>query len=473
MLGRQQKPAENLEEFFRIKTNKMATDKEDAQIRILKRIQSEEVNKKWEGFAPDIKWKRGTISDVMILQELESVREENKTMQKQMSDLKREQSELVNLVRQMKDALDKKQGQNITKRETGEEKNQTNKGGKQKTQTRTANDWNGGKGGPKKPKHTGDPLPGSQEYAESKNDTDTNSNEEHWEERKIRRVKTVLNADGTDIEKIPYEIPRSKYKVRKIPDIERKRLKEKDEEEKSREVIFCGIPSPSSYVKDTPYETARQVMNACDELKTRYLRNHYGINVKTTDIAFAQRQLGHINKKFTTITARFRKKETAEKIIGAARFLNILNKRGTAKYGKYREPVDHVNEKDEVVKPPPEVVERYKERPGTFMKISRTLEQQASDRAARNHRETKAYKDREKVKVFQKEQRIAQIHFEALEIPEEETSSEEHDAEQYGIIPEPPEENDLSFNTAPEEDLTPDEKKETTGTGKSQTNKLK
>ena len=398
----------------------MATnsDKEDAQIRILKTIQSEEVNKKWEGFAPDIKWKRGTISDVMILQELESVREENKTMQKQMSDLKREQSELVNLVRQMKDVLDKKQDQNITKRETGEENNQTNKGGKQKTQTRTANDWNGGKGGLKKPKHTGDPLPGSQ-------------------------------------------------------DIERKRLKEKDEEEKSREVIFCGIPSPSSYVKDTPYETARQVMNACDELKTRYLRNHYGINVKTTDIAFAQRQLGHINKKFTTITARFRKKETAEKIIGAARFLNILNKRGTAKYGKYREPFDHVNEKDEVIKPPPEVVERYKERPGTFMKISRTLEQQASDRAARNHRETEAYKDREKVKVFQKEQRIAQIHFEALEIPEEETSSEEHDAEQYGIIPEPPEENDLSFNTAPEEDLTPDEKKETTGTGKSQTNKLK
>ena len=117
--------------------------------------------------------------------------------------------------------------------------------------------------------------------------------------------------------------------------------------------------------------------------------------------------------------------------------------------------------------------ERFKERPGTFMKVSRTLEQQASDRAARNYRDTKAYNDRVKVKEFFKEQRIAQIHFEALEIPEEDTSSEEHDAEQYGIIPEPPEENDLNFNTAPEDDQTPEEKKETTGAGKSQTNKIK
>ena len=444
-----------------------SSEKEDAQIRILKIIQSEEVNKKWEGkaFAPDLKWKRSTISDVMILQELENVREENKTMLKQVNDLKKEQSELISLVRQMKeDILDKKQGQNNIGKETNEEPKQVNKGGKQRPQTRKANDWNGGKGGPKKPKNTGDPPPGSHEYAESKNGADANSNEEYWEEKKIKRVRTVLNAEGTDVEKIPYEIPRSKYKTRKIPDIERKGLKAKDEEEKSREVVFCGIPSPSSYVKDTPYETARQVMNACDELKTRYLGNHYGINVKTTDIDFAQRQLGHINKKFTPITARYRKKETAEKIIGAARFLNILNKRGTAKFGKYREPVEYVNEKDEVVKPPPEVVERYKERPGTFMKISRTLEQQASDRAARNHRETKAYKDREKVKEFHKEQRIAQIHFEALEIPEEKNSEEEHDAAQYGIIPEPPEVNDLSFNTANDDDLTPDEKKEAEAT---------
>ena len=332
------------------------------------------------------------------------------------------------------------------------------------------------------------PPPGSHEYAESKNGADANDSEGRWEEKKIKRMKTVLNAEGTDAEKIPYEIPRSKYKSKKIPEIERKRLKAKDEEEKSREVVFCGIPSPPSYVKDTPYETARLVMNACDELKTRYLGNHYGINVKTSDIAFAQRQLGHINKKITPITARFRKKETAEKIIGAAKFRNILNKRGTTKFGKYREPVDYVNEKEEVIKPPPEVVERYKERPGTFMKVSRTLEQQSSDRAARNHRESKAYKDRQKVKEFHKEQRIAQIHFEALEIPKEENSEEEHDAEQYGVIPEPPVVNELSFNTANDDDLTPDEKKvaeatklkreaedkkETANTGKSQTNKVK
>ena len=386
------------------------------------------------------------------------------------------------------DILDKKQGQNNIGKETNEEPNQVNKGGKQRPQTRKANDWNGGKGGPKKPKNTGDPPPGSREYADSKNNADASNGEGSREENKIKRVKTVLNAEGTDVEKVPYEIPRSKYKPKKIPEIERKRLKAKDEEEKSREVVFCGIPSPSSYVKDTPYETAKQIYNACDELKTKYLGNHYGINVKTTDIAFAQRQIGHINKKFTPITARFRKKETAEKIIAAAKFLNILNKRGTAKYGKYREPEEYTNEKDEIIKPPPEVVERYKERPGTFMKVSRTLEQQASDRAARNYRDTKAYKDRVKVKEFFKEQRIAQVHFEALEIPEEETSSEEHNAEQYGIIPEPPEVNDLSFNTANDDDLTPDEKKEaeatkqrreaeekkeTTGTGKSQTNKSK
>ena len=401
-----------------------SSEKEDAQIRILKIIQSEEVNKKWEGkaFAPDLKWKRSTISDVMILQELENVRKENKTMLKQVNHLKKEQSELISLVRQMKeDILDKKQGQNNIGKETNEEPNQVNKGGKQRPQTRKANDWNGGKGGSKKPKNTGDPPPGSREYADSKNNADANSGEGSREENKIKRVKTVLNAEGTDVEKVPYEIPRSKYKPKKIPEIERKRLKAKDEEEKSREVIFCGIPSPASYVKDTPYETARLVMNACDELKTKYLGNHYGINVKTSDIAFAQRQLGHINKKFTPITARFRKKEVADKIIGAAKFINILNKRGTAKFGKYREPVDYINEKNEVTKPPPEVIERYKERPGTFIKVSRTLEQQASDRAARNHRDSKAYKDRQKVMEFQKEQRIAQVHFEALEIPEEDT----------------------------------------------------
>ena len=42
-------------------------------------------------------------------------------------------------------------------------------------------------------------------------------------ERKIKRVKTVLNAEGTDVEKIPYEIPRSKYNSKKIPELERKR----------------------------------------------------------------------------------------------------------------------------------------------------------------------------------------------------------------------------------------------------------
>ena len=65
---------------------------EDAQLRILKTIVSEEGNKKWEGtvFAHSGKWKRSTISDVMILQELESVREENKAMKEQVNEMKQD-----------------------------------------------------------------------------------------------------------------------------------------------------------------------------------------------------------------------------------------------------------------------------------------------------------------------------------------------------------------------------------------------
>ena len=78
-----------------------------------------------------------------------------------------------------------------------------------------------------------------------------------------------------------------------------------------------------------------------------------------------------------------------------------------------------------------------------------------------------------------------------MEIPEEDNSEEEHDAVQYRIIPEPPEvtEDSHSFNTANDDDLTPEErkeaeaaaktkreaedKKETTNSGKSQSNKSK
>ena len=442
----------------------MVESQVDAQMRILKMIRSEEVDKKWEGYAPDLKWKRTTISDVMILQELESVREENKTIKKQMTDMRKEQGEILGLVQQMREVIiGDNQEQNATKKEANNEPDRGNKGEEQGPQKRSANA--GRKSGPtKKPKKAENPPPGSPEYANSKSsNTDA---EGGWskEEKKIKRVKTVLNADGTDIEKVPYEIPRSRYKPQKIPEPERIRRKTRDEEEKGREVIFCGIPSPGSYLKDTPFETAKLVMEACDELKTKFLGNHYGVNVKTADIAFAQRQLGHVNKKFTPITARFRKKDVAEKVIQAAKFANILNSRGTAKFGKYREPADYINEKEEVIKPKAEVVDRYNNRPGTFMKVSRTLEQQASDRAARNHRESKAYIDKQKVIAFQKEQRISQAHFEALEIPEEDTSEEEHDADQYGILPEPPEadEEEESFNTAGE--MTPEEKKEAEAT---------
>ena len=177
-------------------------------------------------------------------------------------------------------------------------------------------------------------------------------------------------------------------------------------------------------------------MKAVDELKTRYLGDYYGINVKTTDFAFAFRQIGHANKDFTPITIRFRKKETAEKTLNSAEFAKILNKRGTTKFGKHREPPEeYTNDKDEVIKPSQEVIQRFKDRPKHFFRVSRTLEQQEADRRARAYRDSKSYQDRQKVKAFKKEQRIEQCHFERLEIPAE---AEEHDPEEYGILPEPP-----------------------------------
>ena len=204
-------------------------------------------------------------------------------------------------------------------------------------------------------------------------------------------------------------------------------------------------------------------MKACDELKTQYLGNHYGINVKHTDLAFAQRQIGHVNKKCTPITVRFRKKEVAEKVLAAAKFLNILNKRGVAQFGLYREPKEYTNDRNEVVKPHADVVRRYENRPETFMKKSRTLEQQQSDRAAREHRATKAYQERLRVKEFKKAQRISQAHLEAAAatLPEDEDPDKAHDEEQYGKIPEPPEENvNSSYETADGDEMTPQERKE-------------
>ena len=426
------------------------SEKEDAQLRIMKTIQSEETNKKWEGkgfvFAHAAKWKRSTVSDVMILQELEMVREENKAMKEQVNDLKREQGELTSLVRQISGVI---LGGNQEQETGGAGK--ANRGGRQRPQERIAKDWSGDKGS-KKPKSDVDPLPGSKEYADAKNGAEA-------EEKKIKRVRTVMNADGTDLDKVPYEVPKSRYRPQKIPEPERIRLKTRNEEETSREVIFCGIPSPPKYVKDTPYETAKLVMVACDELKTRYLGNHYGININSTDIAFAQRQIGHFNKKFTPITARFRKKETAERVLAAAKFINILNKRGTAEFGKHREPKEYTNERDEIVKPKADVVQRFENSPTTFIKVSRTFEQQKADKAARDHRETKAYIDRQKVKEFKKEQRISQAHFEAAakEMPVDDDPDEEHNEEQYGKIPEPPENE--SFHSTENGDRTPEEAK--------------
>ena len=434
------------------------SESDDIQLRILKTIQNEEINKKWEGegfvYAHAAKWKRNTISDVMILQELEMVREENKAIKDQVSDLKREQGELTDLIRQMSEVI---LNGNHGGRTTGTGSGEANKGGKHKPQEKNARDWSGEKNS-KKPRSDKNPLPGSKQYADAKNGAEE-------EEKVIKKVKTVMNEDGTDLDKIPYTVPKGRYRPQKIPEPERIRLKEKNEEETNREVIFCGIPSPpqNKYVKESPFETAKLILKACDELKTQYLGNHYGINVKHTDLAFAQRQIGHVNKRCTPITVRFRKKEVAEKVLAAAKFLNILNKRGVAQFGLYREPKEYTNERNEVVKPHADVIKRFENRPETFMKKSRTLEQQQSDRAARDYRASKEYQARQRVKEFIKEQRISQAHLEAAaaQLPEDEDPNKAHDEEQYGKIPEPPEENtDASFETADGDEMTPQERKD-------------
>ena len=428
------------------------TEKEDDQknkdrCRIMKSIEKAESTVDWEelGKAPEFKWKRNLVSDAMILQELENVRKDNVSMKDEMSAMKKEQDTLIYLVKQiLGEAQNGKQDQNDTNAKSGASNDngqEKTEGGQQNPQTAR----NGTKGGSRKPKNTANPPPGSPEFAQAKGNEENNTDEVPKRKKtgKIKKVKTVLNDAGDNIEKVPYMIPKNRYRPPKeLPKAEIDRRKARDEEEKSREVILCGVPSPKRYTKESPFETAALVMKAVDELKTRYLGDYYGINIKSTDFAFCHRQLGHVNKETTPITMRFRKKENAEKTLKAAEFVKILNKRGTTTFGKHREPPEeYTNDKEEVIKPSEEVIQRFKDRPKSFFKAPRTLEQQAADRKARAYRDSKSYKDRQKVKSFEKDQRIEQHHFERLEIPAEE-SAEEHDPEQYGVLPEIPKPKD-------------------------------
>ena len=423
-------------------------EKEDAQknkdrSRIMKSIEKAESTANWEelGKAPEFKWKRNLVSDAMILQELENVRKDNASMKVEMSEMKKEQDSLIYLVKQvLEEAQLGKQDRNdtSTKPGAGNDNGRETENNEGNPNPQAKNARNGTKGGSRKPKSTANPPPGSPEFAEAKEDEENNTYEVPKRKKtgKIKKVKTVVNDAGDNIEKIQYEIPRNRYRPPKeISEVEQERRKARDIEEKSREVILCGVPSPKSYTKESPFETAALVMKAVDELKTRYLGSFYGINIKHTDFAFAHRQLGHVNKEFTPITIRFRKKDNAEKTLKAAEFAKIINKRNTTTFGKHREPPEgYSNDKDEEK----EVIQRAKDRPKHFFKVPRTLEQQAIDRKARAYRDSKSYKDRQKVKSFEKDQRIEQHHFERLEIPADEESAEEHDPNKYGVLPEIP-----------------------------------
>ena len=130
------------------------SESDDVQLRIMKTIQNEEINKKWEGegfvYAHAAKWKRNTISDVMILQELEMVRGENKAIKEELSELKNEQSVLTDLVRQMSEVI---LNGNQEGRTTGSGSGEANKGSKQKPQERNARDWSGEKSSKKSKKN--------------------------------------------------------------------------------------------------------------------------------------------------------------------------------------------------------------------------------------------------------------------------------------------------------------------------------
>ena len=114
-------------------------------------------------------------------------------------------------------------------------------------------------------------------------------------------------------------------------------------------MIFHGVPSPKTYEEGTAFADAEHVFGILDELKTKYLGNTYGVNVKSTDFTFAAKQLGHNNKDFLPITGRFRSEEIVNKILEAAKWAKILNRRKKCHYGKHRIPIAITGENGEII----------------------------------------------------------------------------------------------------------------------------
>ena len=129
--------------------------------RIMISIEKAEIETNWKelGSAPEFKWKRNLVSDAMILQELEKVRNENASMKIQVNEMKKEQDTLINLVKQVLEEIQgEKQDQNDAnaKSEAGNNGRETEN---QRQNPPAKNARDGTKGGNTKAKATTSPPP--------------------------------------------------------------------------------------------------------------------------------------------------------------------------------------------------------------------------------------------------------------------------------------------------------------------------
>ena len=290
-------------------------------------------------------------------------------------------------------------------------------GGAVGTEPRKANDGN--KAGHQKPRSglypTGHP-------GQSRNSGGNKS-------QPLRKV-LVVNKEKNNVEEKEIRGHRQP-RWKNVPEQVMKQRIEKNERETKREIIFCNVPSPKTFEDETAFADAKHVFHMLDELRTEYLGTTYGVNVKSTDFAFATRQLGHWNKDFLPITGRFRTEEIVTKILAAARWAKILNRRKRSHYGKHKIPF--TGSKENPVEPSEEAIKMDQERPITYLRKSRTYAEQDADKEAWNRRNTIAYKERTEVNDFRKRQRISQEHFNQLEIK----GDVEHDPTKYGSPPPP------------------------------------
>ena len=213
------------------------------------------------------------------------------------------------------------------------------------------------------------------------------------------KKKTIMamNQDKSNVEEIKNKGGHRNQRWKNIPEPVKQNWIEKNERETKREIIFLGVPSPKTYEDGTALAEAKHVFGILDELRTTYLGNTYGVNVKSTDFAFAARQLGRNNKDFLPITGQFRNEEIVKKILQAAKWAKILNRRKKSHYGRHKIPSPTEGEDGEKIEPSAEAIKMDQERPKIYIRASRTYAEQEADREKWNHRNSKSYIQRQEM----------------------------------------------------------------------------